>query len=438
MFYHNTKYKFALPDGSPSGIAGGIIACSAMPSGQLIRRIRKDIRKYPYLQHRLYDPQLYLAGLDPNSARGTVAKLASHQWFAHHEVPEYDSEQHGSIKQWKDMHEDALIATWRRTPVTDQTGRVAAARHAIQHQINLGCDAIILPAPLTNIASQNYQVELAWIDVGIALCREMRVSVPIYATVALSDTVLRGVDPSNNPLLHTITSQIAAREELDGAYVVVEQAGEEGYACLCRETLLSLLVLTDDLSRGASKQVVVNYMGTVGAVLVAAGATIWSSGYYLSQRRLKLVDFEDRMGLAMPRYFSLLLAGDIGLESDIGQAYAAGLGPKILSGTLSGAPLEAALAAKTFPETAPEWFYRSNNITSATAHYNEAAYKIGTILHALDSTRRVEFVERWLRTAAQLAGHVRDSGVVNSSATNLQHQAIWLGAYQEWRTIAGL
>ena len=74
MFYYNAKYAFALPGQAPAAIAGGIIAASAMPAGQLVRR---DFRKYPYLQHRLFDPQMYLSSLDPNVARKSVVNLAS-------------------------------------------------------------------------------------------------------------------------------------------------------------------------------------------------------------------------------------------------------------------------------------------------------------------------------------------------------------------------
>src|SRR3954451_22250329 len=98
MFYHNTRYKFALADGSPDGIAGGIILASAMPCGQLLRR---DMRKHSFLQHRVFDPQLYLSGLDPRIAQGPVVNLASWPWFGV-AVPTYDSRHHGSIKNWKE------------------------------------------------------------------------------------------------------------------------------------------------------------------------------------------------------------------------------------------------------------------------------------------------------------------------------------------------
>src|SRR4051812_43734943 len=105
MYYFNAKYAFALPGQSPSSIAGGIISAVAMPAGQLMRR---GFRQYPYLQHRLFDPQLYLSALDPNVAGKSVLKLASWPWFCPGAAPEYDSSKHRSIKNWKDLHGEDL------------------------------------------------------------------------------------------------------------------------------------------------------------------------------------------------------------------------------------------------------------------------------------------------------------------------------------------
>src|SRR5919108_4374940 len=105
MYYYNAKYTFALPGQSPSAIAGGIISAAAMPAGQLLRR---EFRKYPYLQHRLFDPQLYLSSLDRNVARKSVLNLASWPWFCPGAVPEYDSDKHKSLKNWKELHADDL------------------------------------------------------------------------------------------------------------------------------------------------------------------------------------------------------------------------------------------------------------------------------------------------------------------------------------------
>jgi hypothetical protein len=431
MFYYNAKYAFALPGQAPTGIAGAIIAASAMPAGQLVRR---DLRKYPFLQHRLFDPQLYLSSLDPAVAAKSVINLASWPWFCPGVVPEYDSDTHKSMKRWKDLHADTLLHSWRSCAPSDPQEIRNAARAAIRFQLELGCESIILPAPMTTIATRHFGVETEWIDIGLEECHSLRVAVPVLATVAVSDALLRGLEPAQNPLLHTIANQLSARPDLAGAYLVPEQASEAGYVCTSRDTLLSLLLLIDDLVRGAGKTAVVSYVGTFGAVASAAGASVWSSGYYLSQRRLKLADFEDKIGRAFPRYHSLKLAGDIGLQQDIEECYRQ-FGDRILTDTRDGQTLKQALSSGTYPP--PEWEYSQSNIPAAAGHYTEVSYRLGQIA-TQSPEKRVETVQRWLEGAVQWASNLKRIGITTSDKTELTHQAVWLSAFNNWRSYSGL
>jgi hypothetical protein len=431
MFYYNAKYKFALPGQSPSSIAGGLIAASAMPAGQLLRR---NFRTYPYLQHRLFDPQLYLSSLDPNVAAKSVVNLASWPWFCPGAAPEYDSDTHASVKNWKDLHGEALLKSWPNCLPTESQPIADAARAAVKTQMDLGCEMIILPVPLTTLATHQFAEETKWIDAGIDACKALKVAVPVLATVAISDSVLRGLDPTDNPLLHTISNQLSARTELAGAYILPELASESGYVCTSRHTLLSLLLLTDDLVRGAGKTALVNYVGTFGTVASAVGASIWASGYYRSQRRLKLADFEDQIARAMPRYHSLRLAGDVGLEHDVERIYSQ-YGTRILIDTKDGVSMTRSLASGTYPPA--EWQYAQSNITAAAGHYNEVAYRLGQV--ATQSTEnRIETVQRWLEGAVTWVENLQKIGITTSPQTELTHQAVWLSAFRGWRSHAGL
>lgn len=433
MLYHNTKFRFALADGAPPEIRGGIIAASAMQAGQLVRRLRGDIRKWPYLQHRLFDPQLYLCGLDKNISRKVVANLATQPWFGSHSVPAYDSSQHGSMKQYRDAHEQDLVDSWLGHPLEDEGEIEEAIRACVEFQIELGCEGVILPSPLTTMATLGYEQETTWLDIGARICRDLRTAVPVYATVALSDIVLRGVPAFKNPLLETITTQVASRSELDGAYVVIEQSVDSGYACTSRDTLVSLLAIADDLKRGASRQVLVNYIGTFGAVLSAVGVSIWASGYYRGQRRLRLADYEDTMGLAQPRFFSPTLLGDIGLETDLPLAYAKGYGKSVIGQpTIQSTALMAALEAATYPASTPQWQYRTGNLTAATAHYLAANDAIGNWFDSLEPSRRIDHVHRCLKKAAKLANELAAFGM-KPPYSDTSHQSIWLAAFEEWQ-----
>jgi hypothetical protein len=431
MFYYNAKYTFALPGQAPAAIAGGIISAAAMPAGQLLRR---SFRKFPYLQHRLFDPQVYLSNLDPHVAASTVVNLASWPWFCPGAVPEYDSDTHTSLKNWKDKYGGTLLQSWPGCAHTDSQTIADACRAAIRTQLERGCEMVILPGPLTSLATQHFVSETEWIDAGIEACKALKVSQPVLATVAISDSVLRGVDPFQNPLLHTISNQVSARPELAGVYLLPEMASENGYVCTSRDTLLSILLLIDDFVRGAGKRVVLNYVGTFGAVASAAGASVWSSGYYRGQRRLRLADFEDQIGRAMPRYHSLKLAGDIGLEHDIEEAYKQ-YGDRLLIDTRDGSTLTRALASGTYPPA--EWAYAQSNVTAAAGHYVEVAYRLGQ-LATQSPEKRIDTVQRWLEGAVHWVGNLQKIGIAGSAQTELTHQAVWLDAFGNWRTQAGL
>jgi hypothetical protein len=433
MYYQNTKYRFVLPEGSPETLAGAVILACAMPRGQMLRR---DMRKSSFLQHRMFDPQLYLAGLDPATARSSVCKLATWPWFGNTQVPAYDSSKHGSLRNWKATFEDALLAAWQRTVPTRTEDITTAVESAVMTQLELGCEAIILPGPLTNVAALDYQPEAQWMDAGIAVCRAKQLRLPVFATVALSDNVLRGIDPRQNRLVHTITNQVTARNELAGAYLVVEQASEEGYVCTSRETLLSLLILADDLNRGAGRQVIVNYMGSFGPVILAAGARIFASGYYLSQRRLKLADFEDKNARAYPRYMSKKLAGDIGIESDLQEAYRL-LGSTVLTDTPVSLPLNNAIRNGVATRRVPEWAYVQQNITAAAAHYNWVTLELGRMLSSALPEQRPAVVRRWLRAAARDAEVLRNGGISHNQS-DITHQSVWLGAFEDWLQYAAI
>lgn len=435
MFYYNARWVFALPKGADAMIPGGIIAASSLPMHTLLRR---GFARYPYLQHRFFDPQLYLAGLHADRSEKEVINLSSYGWFPTPGVPEYDSSIHGTQADWKMINSQALCSAWAGRAASHPEEIGNATRAAIELQVRMGFDAVILPSPLTR-AVNDYEEETRWLDIGLAVCRELRVSLPIFATVAISDIVIRGNDPQQNPFLQLITDQVSARE-INGVYIVVEQAATDGYCCHDEDTLLGVLTLVDDLVRGAGLRVVTNYIGSFGPVAHAAGAEVWSTGYYLGQRRLRLSameveDEEERR--AYPRYFSAALAGDIGLQRDMDRIIRAGLGPRLFANTNPARPLHQALSAGASVADVPAWQHRISNIQAAAAHYVEVMRMFSGILNTRSPSERVGAVHFWLRRAADLAETVRDAGVRSSRNTELTHQRAWLRSYERWMNVSG-
>jgi len=60
---------------------------------------------------------------------------------------------------------------------------------------------------------------------------ELRVGVPVLATIAISGVVLKNQPPAANPLLQIATAQVTGRRRVVGACIVIEQADDTTY-CL--------------------------------------------------------------------------------------------------------------------------------------------------------------------------------------------------------------
>lgn len=429
MFYYNLGYHFKLREGSPTDVPGSIISAVGMAKPQLERR---KIKKLPYLQHRLFDPQLYLAGLDAHEAGEAVAVLATYPWFGVPNVKPYDSGQQ-SIRDWELESAAERVKNWPRA-VPSGKDIDAAVREAIVFQRALGCEAIILPSPLTDAPRRGYLDEVQWLDTGIDVARHLGVTQPLFATIAIKDSILRGTDAGKDGFLGTITGQIATRrEELTGAYLVIEQSSEDTYCCGSADVLKAVLAITDDLYRGAGQRVVVNYMGAFGAVAAVAGAEIWASGYYRSLRRLRLADMNDGEGRQYPRYYSLRLLGDIGVEDDLARVWKTDASKLLRTNTEAAKPLHAALDRGDSSASVATWSYGVSNITAASAHYNEAMHALGRHLHAMTPKERVDFMNGFLDRAAALASRLRQIDPRLGRATDISHQSAWVNAFDDWK-----
>ena len=426
MFFYNARLVFKIPE-LQTPIEGSIIAASAIAPVDLQRRPFED---HPHLERRFLDPQLYMASVDPALDRKTVDKLAAYPWFHGHPVPKYDSGKYSSRKAWKTKHVDNLAAKWTRAVLTEPSEIRSAARAAVEFQVGLGCEGILLPAPLTTIVDQTLEAEMNWLDAGLLACSALKVKQPIFATIALSEAVLH-VPALKNPLLHSLSNAVSSRPELAGAYIVLEQSDPGNYFWKAKDALMSLLVLVDDLHRGAKKKVVVNYVGTFGLVARTVGAEIWSSGYYLMQRRFSLMATGGR---ARPRYHSLALAGDVGLKEDLARIQSAGLAEKVMTPTKADAVLRSALKKGKTPADVAEWKYAQGNITAARHHYLEIASNVASQLQGMKPAKRVEWTEAWLKNAVELASDLKKKSLVDAS--DVDHQKVWLDVFTDWRNYA--
>ncbi|WP_420645421.1 hypothetical protein [Candidatus Leptofilum sp.] len=315
-FYANLGYRFKAPNKTevPLLLHGSIILSSAIHMDQLVRR-RNLEKQYPHMRRRLFDPQLYLAELDANESSGHCAKLATYPWFGIKDLDRYQS----SIQKqsdWKKEIEKDIVKLWPRTTPTDPEIIKNSVAECIDIQCRLGCQAIILPSPLTQNVNSNYSRELVWLDAAIDYVAKAKIRLPIYATIAISDNCLRSTEPFSNTLVDLILDTVSARE-INGVYLVLEQDGapNETRHCANVRVLRTILHMVHIFHHDCQIKVAVNFLGQFGLACLAAGADLWGSGWYKSVYRLRLRDKLGE-GRARPSYWSYAAAMDIHLKND--------------------------------------------------------------------------------------------------------------------------
>lgn len=426
-FLTNIGYRFKLPETVQPG--GSVLLASAMPKHQLERRRIDD--RYPHLAHRLFDPQLYLAGLDARASGKHCAYLATYPWFGISGLQSYTSGEH-TQSQWRQAVEQRVAALWTGASPTDPDVVRDVVAEAVRFERRLGCDAIILPSPLTVDPSTDYREELLWLDGGLRAVEETDESpVPVYATVALSDICVRYFDPAHNQLLDVILDSISARG-VDGVYVVLEQASEphDTRHCSSARALASVLRLVHVFSEDVGLDVGVNFLGLMGLACEAVGAAWWASGWYKSLYRLRLAD---RLagGRAYPSYWSYPCAVDVHLDGDFDAIVKAGFLEAIADQTVASAGLLRAARDGLRSDDVPGWRYAPSNIAAAKEHFLLSAIQAER-KYSESRSDRIELIQEWLSSAVGVVGHLAPL-LGQPRRTKLDHVDAWRDAFQRFR-----
>jgi hypothetical protein len=427
-FFASARYKMAVPEGI-RGIDGGLIFPAGISAHTLVRR---DLEKqYPYLARRLLDPQIYLSQLPAHTCRNACVNLASYGWFQTGSLKSYDSSVQTQTK-WKDEALATIYKNWSgKLPETDEDIS-AAVEKCVLLQTQIGCEAIILPAPLTNDLGSDFSTEARWMDIGIKISRTLAPDKPHLVSIALNDSAIRGMEPYKNDLLTVIIDQVTARSP-NGAYLVIEQSNESAnsYYCNHPNTIGSLLRLAYELKQGGLERIVVGPVGIAGYLATAVAADIWSVGYYRSARRMRLTDFEDQEGRSFPTYYSHPLGSEFHLENDLDRASEAGFLSQLADQTEASKGLLRALSSKQKVGSVVDWQYRSANVAAASEHFLAVAARETQKLASLSASECLKSAHQWLKTAEQLSSDLTKLGGFQAR-TELRHQASWLKAFEDF------
>lgn len=427
-FLVNLGYQFSIP--STVNPDGSIILCSAMPMHQLERR--KIDARYPHMAVRYFDPQLYYAGLDANSSVKHCAKLATYPWFGVTGLQDYDS---GIQTQssWRQETEENIASIWPSRPPDDPDQIRHAIKECIDFQERFGCEAIILPSPLTVDPGTDYSRELFWIDAALDYINSKEnFDIPVFATIALADFCLRSFDPTENALLDIIADSVSARE-IDGVYLVMEQASEPPGVRYPGDTrsLWSLLHLVHIFSQDCGLDVGTNFLGKFGLVCEAAGATFWASGWYKSLVRLRLADALAG-GRAFPSYWSSGALVDIHLDTEFDTLNRSGIIQDIADVTIASEGLIQAASNGVTVTNVPAWRYAQSNISAAKEHFLLSAMNLENIHSGMSGIERLEFVGGWLESAVEYSNRISRT-IGSNMRTQISHVSAWRDAFNHYR-----
>jgi len=364
---------------------------------------------------------LYLATLNAASCRKACSNLASYGWFPlREEIPFDSAEQKQS--EWKKGVLDRIEAIWTAALPTTSAEITILVDRCLQFQSGLNVEAFVLPAPLTSDPGGKLLAEIAWLEAGIATAKRINPALPVLASIAINDSILRADDATSSAVVDSFLDQLTARG-VSGAYIVPVMHQEDSYYYSHPGTMFSLFRMCSGLRAAGLSRIVVSFAGTAGLACLAAGADTWVSGWYRGQRRLRLQDFQAEEGRSVPTYYSHPFGGEFHLAADLDAACKAGYFNRIADSTPASAGLLNALRSGKTVSTVPEWQARPTNVSAAIEHFLRVAGRETTALTGSSASQVQASMARSLLKAYTLSGEIRTNvpGLVTRTSTLHQH-----------------
>lgn len=348
---------------------------------------------------KIFDPQLYLAGLAGEESAKICARLASYSWFGLDGVPEFDSGEQGR-RAWQQAMQAFVRDNWRGS-APDEDELAGCAASAVAFQADLGCTHILAPSPL--IAEREDEAESCalWIDASLDAAAELETGQPIIATVAISEAVLNNASFNEGGFLDTVVDQVTSRDGLGGVYIVVAQT--QALHPLSAPTIVTKAYahLTQAFANFGYEFVFVNFADVFGIACLGLGATGFATGRSYSLRRLCLASMLDEsFGLPLPHLYSHRAIAEFLSEREMEVIAQRNLMSRVRDITPHSQDLFQALTAGRQISTVPAWAESKNNVTAAARHFIARMIAEGAAQSELSVDDRLARVTAWLASAA--------------------------------------
>jgi len=401
----------------------GVVYLAASNDAERMRR--RPLNDFTW---QLFDPQLYLAGLDGNDSAKICARLASYPWFAVDGTPDFISSD-GTQQAWQQAMQEHVRENWSGRPPSDAE-RNGCAASAVAFQADRGCTHILAPTPL--IAEREDEAETAalWIDSALRAAANLDLGQPVIATVAISEGVLNDGSFNEGGFLDTVVDQVTSREGLGGVYIVVAQTQRRHPLQAPEAVTRTYAHLTRAFANFGYDFVFVNFADAFGVACIGLGASGFATGPTQSLRRLSLAAMLDEGGgLPLPHLYSHPAIAEFLSEREVEVIARRNLLRRITDMTTYSRDLFQALNSGRRVADVPTWAESKNNIAAATKHFIARMVAEALEYSALTPDERLTRATEWLDDAVvnqdhlirRLAGHLSTNPIYAPATEWLDH-----------------
>lgn len=393
MFFLNLGYRWNLA-ADVENLRGGVF----LPSGT--DAIGMHRRSLPEFRRVLFDPQLYLAGLNGDESRKVCARLASYPWFLVPDAPRFEG---GAMTrtEWIEAMREHVAREWPSEAPEEPGDIERACTSAIDFQVELGCSHIILPSPLIVERENEAEALATWLDAGLEAAEDLDVGQPLLATIAIEESTLNVDAFAPAGFLDTVVDQTTSRGDISGVYIVIAQSvPNHPY-----DTPLRVQRAYLHLARAFGSQdyatIMTNFADVFGVFCGAFGATDCATGPSHSLRRLSLPSYRDSGGgLALPHFYSNRTISELLSETDLDVIVERRLLSRVRDVTEYSQDLMDELAAGGSAANLQSWAESRNNIGMAQRHFISRLSSYERALRRAPTNHRVNRVLDRLQTAA--------------------------------------
>lgn len=424
---------FALNEGSKwqaSKYAQSLHGVVYLPMSNHIVRMRR--RPLGDCAWQLFDPQLYLAGLDCDQAGKVCSRLATYPWFGiAGAIPDFDSDV-DKQREWEHDVQDVIAQHWTRSAPTGNAVR-AATRSAIDFQADVGCTHILLPTPLIAEREDEADTQAEWIDAGITASEQADVGQPIIATVAVAEAVLNDAAFNAGGFLDTIVDQVSSRDGLGGVYIVIAQTEANHPLGAPAAVTRAYAHLTKAFVGCGYEFVFVNFADAFGVACAGLGASGFATGPTQNLRRLSLAGFRDTGGAPYPRFYSHRVIGEFLPDAELKELASRQLLRRVTDLTSYSRDLFQSLNRSGRANNVVAWAESRNNVHKAAhPHFITRMISEGSAYSERTPAHRAARAEKWLDDAMVdqdfLTRRLADAGISPTFADASE----WLDHYRQY------